>query len=158
MKIYFLRHGEAEEKRPGLEDRDRPLTSKGAAITSNTARKLKNDIGAVDIIFTSPLLRAVQTADIFANALASRDKIETTESLLVGTHPSELLKELKARKGVKSALLAGHQPHLGVCVSFLTGISEDKLMIKKGSCLLVESDDLEQGRGRLVWSRGPEDI
>ena len=58
MKIYFLRHGEAEEKRAGLEDNDRPLTSRGAAVISNVGRSLKRDGSKIDAIITSPMLKA----------------------------------------------------------------------------------------------------
>jgi phosphohistidine phosphatase len=158
VKIYFMRHGEAEDKVPGAEDTQRPLTSRGAAITSNTARSLKKEMAGVDIIFTSPMLRAAQTADIFANTLGCKGKTVSTEALLVGTHPDEIIKEIKRRKGLKNVLITGHQPHIGICVSFLTGVGEEKLMVKKGSCLLVETDDPGRGKGRLMWTRGPVDI
>ncbi len=155
MKIYFLRHGEAQDKKPGMEDKDRPLTSKGAAAASNTARSLRGEITPIDAILSSPLLRATQTAGIFANALGPEKGITVTESLLVGSDPAGLMSELRSLEGVDSVLIAGHQPHIGICVSYLTGMSEDELMVKKGSCLLVEADEPAKGRGRLVWTKDP---
>jgi phosphohistidine phosphatase len=151
MKIYFLRHGEAEEKKKGMEDKDRPLTSLGAATISNMARSLTKVIENLDLIFTSPYLRAAQTADIVGNIFGKKDNIVRSENLLVGTPSSELLNEIKRYKDTETILLIGHQPQLGICVSFLTGVSEDNITIKKGSCAFVNIGELKENAGELVW-------
>ena len=81
MKLYFLRHGEAKDKDIGMEDSDRPLTSFGAAMISNVGRSLKKELDTLDLILTSPLLRAVQTADIVGNIFGAKEKIKKTEGL-----------------------------------------------------------------------------
>jgi len=151
VNIYFLRHGEAEEKTGGMEDKDRPLTSKGAAAIADMGRFLKKKLKGFDLVLTSPLLRARQTADIASSILGCKDKIKESDSLLVGSAPQELLDELKNRKGIKDILVVGHQPHLGVCAAYLTGKEEQEINIKKGGCALVTIDSLKKGRGNLLW-------
>ncbi|MFH1753922.1 MAG: phosphohistidine phosphatase SixA [Candidatus Omnitrophota bacterium] len=158
MKIYFLRHGEAVDKTPGIEDKDRPLTSFGAATISNLARSLKGRASGFDMVFTSPLLRAAQTADIMANLLGCKDRIERSKSLLVGTPISTLIGELKRRRGLKKILIVGHQPQIGMVVSFLTGARESDMSISKGSCALVDTEDLKEASGKLVWIKGPDSL
>ena len=158
MKLYFLRHAEAVEKIPGIEDKDRPLTSFGAAMMSNLAKSLKKEMAALDTVLTSPLLRAVQTANIMANIFGCKESVSTSENLLVGTSPAELLGELKSYKSSKSMLLVGHQPHIGIVISFLTGVKESDMNICKGSCALVEIEDLKTGSGRLVWIKDAQNL
>ncbi|MEE8359821.1 MAG: phosphohistidine phosphatase SixA [Candidatus Omnitrophota bacterium] len=158
MKLYFLRHAEAIEKIPGMEDKDRPLTSFGAATMSNLAKFLKGDSSGLDTVLTSPLLRAIQTADIVANTFGCKDRVSASENLLVGTPPEVLLDELKSYKSSKSILLVGHQPHIGIVISFLTGVKESDMNISKGSCALVEIEDLKTGSGRLVWIKDAQDL
>jgi len=153
MKIYFFRHGEAQGV-PGIEDKDRPLTSFGAATVNDVARRLKDEIGSPDAILTSPMLRAKQTADIVGSLFKMKDMIVETENLMVGTAPSALINELK-KKSAASVVVVGHQPHLGECVSLLTGKTAEKIEIKKANCLLVESEGLKEGQGKLVWSKAP---
>ena len=158
MDIYFLRHGEAEEKSPGTEDKDIPLTSKGAAAISDMSRFLKKKLKAFDLVLTSPLLRARQTADIVSSILDCKGRIKESDNLLVGSTPLEFLDELKGYKGIKHLLVVGHQPHLGVCVAYLTETSEEETGIKKGGSALVSIDSLKKGKGRLVWLKAPTDF
>lgn len=153
MKVYFLRHGEAEDKKPGLEDKDRPLTSYGAAMVSNTGKGLRDEEDSFDLILTSPHLRARQSADIMGNIFNCQDRISQSESLLFGTPPSVLVDELKRLQGVERVLLVGHQPHLGECVSFLTG-QGGGVSIKKSGMVLLELDGTRE-RGKLIWTKEP---
>ena len=121
MDIYFLRHGEAEDKKEGARDEDRPLTSKGAAVIKDVCKKLKSRLKSLDLIMTSPMLRARQTADIAANIFKCGDKIRSTDNLLTDASPSVLLEELASCKKDGSLLLVGHQPQLGECIAHLTG-------------------------------------
>ena len=157
MKIYFLRHAEAEEKKEGMSDKDRPLTSKGVAAISNIAKDFKRSTGGFDLILTSPFLRARQTADIIGNILNNKGKISESQNLIVGAPPSALLDELKKHAPLKRLLLVGHQPHLGMCVSFLTGGGRD-IDIGKGDCALVETEDLKEGAAKIAWIKRPDDI
>ncbi len=155
MRIYFIRHGEAEDKQRGANDKDRALTSFGAATILNTSKDLKGQIGSIDLIISSPLLRAIQTADILGNLFNCRDKTVCSESLLIEAPPSVLLDEIKKHKDKKNIFLVGHQPNLGVFVSFLTGTKEEDMSIKKGSCGLVVLDKFKAGAGSLKWIKEP---
>lgn len=158
MEIYFLRHAEAQEKKEGMNDEERPLTSFGASTISNVAKSLTRNIDSFDLILTSPLLRARQTADIMGNIFHNKERIKESQNLLVGTEPSRLLDEIKKHKKLKRLLIVGHQPHLGICVSYLTGESEDRADIKKGGCALVKMEDFKRAKGKLIWIKTPSDF
>jgi phosphohistidine phosphatase SixA len=81
--------------------------------------------------------------------------LSTSENLLVGSAPSAIAGELKGAKGVGVVLVVGHQPHLGECVSFLTGKSPEEMSIKKGGYVLVETNDLKEGKGKLLGVTKP---
>ncbi len=158
MEICFLRHAEAQDSEGGVVMADSPLTSLGASTVSNVVRSLSKLVDDFDLILTSPLLRARQTADIAGNVFNAKDKITLSENLLNDASPLELINELKRYRDLKRFLLIGHQPHLGKCISFLTGESEDALSIKKGGCALVRADTLKKGACELVWIKEPADF
>ena len=158
MEIYFLRHGEAQERKEMMRDENRPLTSFGAVTISNVGRSLSETINGLDLILTSPLLRARQTADIIGNIFGRKERLFSSESLLVGAPPSLLLTEIKKYKALKRIIVIGHQPHLGMCVSFLTEKDEERASIKKGGCALVKIEKLKKGEGELIWIKEPSDF
>lgn len=158
MEIYFLRHGDAEDKKEEGKDEDRPLTSKGAAVIRDVCRKLKGRLKALDLIITSPMLRARQTADIAANVFKCGDKIKNTDNLLPAAPPSTLLEELASYKEAGSLLLVGHQPQLGECIAYLTGARPEETGLKKGGCALVSTDALKASGGRLIWLKSAAEI
>ena len=93
MEIYILRHGEAEERETGLADRDRKLTAKGKRdlkAVLKVARKLRL---RPDLILTSPLRRAQETAAIAAEVLGCKNVVET-RNLLPGASPEQVWKEI----------------------------------------------------------------
>jgi phosphohistidine phosphatase len=65
MKLYFVRHGLAGQSGDYLNDGERPLTEEGRAKTAKIAQRLGQLGVKFDLILTSPLVRAVQTAEIF---------------------------------------------------------------------------------------------
>lgn len=158
MELYFLRHAEAEAKTPGMEDTDRALTEEGRKVIGRVAEGLKRDGVRFDIIFTSPLLRARQTAGILADTSSTASGPVETDALLVGSPPGELVAELRGRKGLESILFVGHEPHLGGCISWFTGKSEEETRLKKGACAKVEVTSFEEGGGELRWIKKSEEL
>jgi phosphohistidine phosphatase len=157
MKIYFLRHGQAEEREPGRQDKDRPLTSYGASVILNMAYLLRKEVKTLDLILTSPMLRSVQSADIVGNLLECKGKIVQSDSLLIESAPQELLDEIKRHRQPKTVLVVGHEPHLGACVSFLSGKNGHEVRLEKGGLSLVEIHELKEGGGKLSSVREPID-
>ena len=150
MEIYVLRHGEAEERETGLADRDRKLTAKGKQALKTVLTVASGLEVAPDVILTSPLRRAQETAALAAQVLGCKRVIET-RSLLPGASPDVVWKEIGADHKVDKILLAGHQPHLGSLIALLL---EAPVMVdlKKGALVRIATrGKLGPPRGVLKW-------
>lgn len=150
MEIYVLRHGEAEERETGLADRDRKLTAKGKRDLKDVLKMARKAEVAPELILTSPLRRAQETAAIAAEILGCKDVVET-RNLLPGASPEQIWKEIGTDYKVEKILLAGHQPHLGSLIGLLL---EAAIMVdlKKGSLVRIETHgNLGPPRGVLKW-------
>jgi phosphohistidine phosphatase len=150
MEIYVLRHGEAEERETGLADRDRRLTAKGKLDLKSVLKVARKAEVAPELILTSPLRRAQETAAIAAEVLGCKRVVET-RSLLPGASPELVWKEIGSDHKVEKILLAGHQPHLGSLIGLLL---EAPVMVdlKKGALVrIVTPARLGPPRGVLKW-------
>lgn len=148
MKLYFLRHATASDI--AASDGARELTSEGRE-EARVAGKALVKLGAKPArIFSSPLLRARQTAEIVAKDLESQ--VETLDELTNDSPTSRLLKAVKTAGEEKEIVLVGHMPSLAGHVAHLIGAgSGEGLAFGKGSIALVESEELKAGCGELRW-------
>ena len=163
MNLYFLRHGLAVDRStPGFKkDADRPLTPKGKQRMWRVAEAMTALELEFDVIFSSPYLRAMQTAEIVAEASDLRRDLVFINALTPDGSPQALIeriKELKAKP--KNILLVGHEPYLGKLVSLLTaGSTNLALDLKKGGLCKVEIETLRLGRcGTLTWLLTPKQM
>src|SRR5690242_1065300 len=117
MKLYILRHGEAAEHGdPRFKENERPLTPKGIQRTKQLAHTLREMEISFDLILSSPLVRAKQTADIVARGLG--EKVDLTDTLSPSGNMGKLVELINAiRPPPKSVLLVGHEPYLSVLIS-----------------------------------------
>ena len=148
--IVFLPHGIAEEPAADKKDEDRSLTDEGHAKMKQIARGLVRALPKADAIYSSPLLRAVQTALWVSKACRSRANVNTVEALEPDATKKQflaLLKSIDARR----AILIGHEPTLTAHVSALTGVDVPEL--KKGGCYGVRL--LPDGKAELEWLLPP---
>lgn len=113
VNLYLIRHAEAEERVDGLLDHDRRLTTKGHAQARRLARALERLEVRFDALLSSPLVRAVETANALAGLADTR---EQTESLAREPEPA-LLELIRSRSG--SVGLVGHEPYMSQLVSLL---------------------------------------
>src|SRR2546430_11216340 len=138
MELLLIRHGIAEERDPSRwpDDRGRPLTEEGAA----RFRKETGVIGAlvptVDRLFTSDLVRAVQTADLLHEAIGWPAP-QTVGELEPGTPSDRLARILDDASGTEAVALVGHEPDLSELASYLLTGDPDALAIemKKGGVI-----------------------
>lgn len=159
MRLLVVRHGiamEREEWAPRGESDDlRPLTRDGARKMRAGARALLRLVPELELIATSPLVRARQTAEIVQRA---RDELplEETPSLRPEASPASFGRWLRAHREVETVAAVGHEPHLGLLVSwFLAGGDQSFIELKKGGACLIEFSALPgAGRGRLAWLAG----
>jgi phosphohistidine phosphatase len=149
MQLYFLRHGAADWPRWTKPDDERPLTGFGKKEVRQVAKLLERLKVRPDLIVTSPLPRAAQTAKIAAEYL--RAKLREDEALEPGFGMSKLRTVLK-RHRAKVLMLVGHEPDFSSVISELTGAA---LKLSKAGVALLEVDsELEQGK--LLWLFPPK--
>jgi len=157
MKIYILRHGDAVEygDKRFTEDK-RPLTPKGIQRTKQLAHVLKEMEVAFDVILTSPLVRAQETAAIVARGLKLEEKMKVTGELTPDGSMEKLVEQINVLRP-ESALLVGHQPYLGGFVSLLcVGGLGLPIEFKKGALCRLEVERLSCGQcATLEWLLPP---
>jgi len=145
MKLYFLRHAEAL---PGEDDAARPLSLTGKKEAQSLGRFLKNVGVAFDAAFTSPLVRARQTAEIVLKICGevSPAELDLTEALQNETSQKAFDRWLKELPEANKVLLVGHEPTLSERVRrLLTIASTERLRLPKGGLVCVESEDRRTG-------------
>jgi len=163
MQLLIIRHGIAEDKevwaRSSNNDDDRPLTDEGRQKMVLNAKGLRRALDAIDILVTSPLVRARQTAQIVADAF-SLGRIETAKSLLPIAPPVEFVEWLGRYRDKAVVAAVGHEPHLGLLATWLlTGVEESHVDLKKGAACLMELEGEPAPAGaRLCWSIAPSQL
>ncbi len=150
--IVLLRHGIAEEPSPDKKDEDRGLTSEGHARMKEIARGLESALPRVQAIYTSPLLRAVQTALWVSKGYKSRVNINTTDALAPGASTKQIIALVQSIEE-RRVIIVGHEPDLSRTVAALTGVSNAMLELKKGGCYGLRL--LPDGTAKLEWILAP---
>ncbi len=159
MRLYIVRHGIAIDREDPKcpPDPERYLTEEGVDKTKGVAKGLTALGETPDLFLTSPYVRAVQTAEIFAEALGyAKQKIRRSDSLLPGTEPSLLFRELAKEKQAASVFLFGHAPHLDDVIAAALGSKKQVTSLKKAGVALLELKRISPPSGLLVWLAIPK--
>jgi phosphohistidine phosphatase len=160
MKIYLVRHGIAAERLGGavLNDSQRPLTDEGKAETKLVAQGLKRLGVEPGLLIASPLVRARQTAEIFADVLSVKEEVKVTDALAPGGSSSNLYKFLRQLKAVEEIALFGHEPDIGrLTATLMWAGPELDLPFKKAGVARVDVQDLPPtSPGTLKWLITPK--
>ncbi|AKU89691.1 phosphohistidine phosphatase SixA [Vulgatibacter incomptus] len=153
MRVYLMRHGEAADVGGYDRDDDRPLTSDGRRRVRLGA-KLWAERGdpAPEAWLVSPLVRAVQTAEICASAFASESPIEVSRELLPDARVSVAAERIE-REAASAIALVGHQPLMGGLAAYLLGLRTVPSQVQPGAILAIDLQD--EGAGRLAWHLVP---
>lgn len=156
MELYILRHGLAGESGDPRypDDSQRPLTAEGKRKMLQAALGMKALGLKYDLAFTSPYIRARQTAEIVCQQLDLLEKLQITENLEPGRDPRKLIAEINEYDlKNKSVLITGHEPFLSGLVSYLiSGSHSPRIEYKKGALCKLEIEGLEYGRcAALNW-------
>lgn len=156
VRIYLVRHAIAAERgRDWPDDSKRPLIRKGVDRMREAVRGLAELDVRVDVVLTSPFVRAVQTAQIVADGLTPRPAIVETSSLTPDEAPTSILRALEPYRRTKAVALVGHEPGIGRLAGWLLSAAEP-IEFKKGGVCCIESASLPpDGRGRLIWHATP---
>ncbi|MFZ2493886.1 MAG: phosphoglycerate mutase family protein [Thermoanaerobaculia bacterium] len=150
--IVLLRHGIAEDRTAGKPDDDRSLTSEGHAKMKWIARGLERAFPKAQAIYTSPLLRAMQTALWVSKAYRSRVAVTTDDAVAPG-HGTDELRDLIARIRERRVIFVGHEPNLSENFAALVGLNGRRMELKKGGCYGIRVN--EDGSAELEWMLTP---
>lgn len=155
MKIIIVRHAVAEDKvlfaKKNVNDDLRPLTTRGKSEFIKNSKVIKKIYPSIDKILTSPLTRAMQTAEI----LEARYKMKSViiEELRPGKDFSRLLKKIAK---FDRPVLVGHEPFLGEFIGYMVGSSHAPVVMKKGGVCVLECEVLKAGGARIYSHLSPK--
>ena len=157
MILYILRHGIADPKSLGLPDAKRALTSEGRAKVRSVLKRARQAGVAPAVILTSPLVRAVQTAELTADELKGTNEIVQTKALSPRATPEHTWEEIRKYADQGEVMVTGHEPHLHRLVAYVLGTPTLKLDLKKGGLVRVRFDKVTAlPHGILEWILVPD--
>ncbi len=163
MELYVIRHAIAQPlgQQNDFTDEKRALTSEGRDRCREAAKGLRKLEVELDLMLTSPLVRAVETAEIVAAAfgLGKKEMVQTA-NLAPGASIDKLFAEIKKHTGAESVALIGHQPDLGELISTITSGNEAlAIQLKKGCvCSINVTETVPTIRGELMWLLTPRQL
>lgn len=147
--VYIVRHAIAEDLHPA-GDEARALTKEGRELFRRHAEKAARHLH-LDAIVTSPLVRAVQTAELLAQA-SEVDDIRVAAELAPGRDAARKIAQF-ARTVPRAAALVGHEPSLSHATALLLGLDALPFRLRKGSIIALERT--KNGPWTLVWRWKP---
>ncbi|MFC3608942.1 phosphohistidine phosphatase SixA [Stutzerimonas tarimensis] len=152
MKLWLLRHGEAEPR--ARSDAERALTERGRLETRASAAHLAD----VRSILASPLVRAQQTAALAGEILAFAGEIQTVPWATPDSDPLAAMRYLDRFEG-ESVLLVSHMPFIGELGGLLVhGHRRDPLSMRTGSLAELDGEAMAAGLMRLASLRHPRPV
>lgn len=154
MRLYFLRHGKAENRTDWSgADASRPLTTEGEEAMRREAKSLRAMDLALDVVVTSPFARARRTAEIVCDELGLSGRLVDDERLAGGFDVRRLEQVAAAHAGAEAIMVVGHEPDFSATVAELIGGGD--IVFKKGGLARVDVTAPVAGGGRLVWLLTP---
>lgn len=157
FELYLIRHALAEERGEAWpDDTKRPLSPDGMARLKKSGRGLAQLGISFDVIVTSTLVRARQTAEIIAAALDPQPHIVTSEALAPGASYAAVIADLEKQTRRTRIALVGHEPGMGELAARLVG-TRHPIEFKKGAVCRIDVDELPpRAPGDLRWFVTPK--
>jgi len=160
MDLYILRHGKAGQSSESSDDSKRALTSTGKKEIRDIARWMRKEKFTFDVIASSPLIRASETADIVARTLDQKDRIVIWDDLAPGGDLDSVCYNAAQSKSGATILIVGHEPALSSLIGKI--ISQDgtaSIILPKGGLAKIRNFSFEnQPSGDLQWLLIPKQI
>ncbi|MBI1258475.1 MAG: phosphohistidine phosphatase SixA [Chloroflexi bacterium] len=151
MRLYFMRHGLAEDLTDKITDAQRKLTDRGVTSTQQAARAIKALGIKPNRFYTSPLLRAQQTAEIVGKALGITPETRPELGPGFSIHTvAALTHDLKLNNEV---FFVGHEPDFSTTIASLSGA---RILMKRGGLARVDVISQQPMLGELVWLIAPK--
>jgi phosphohistidine phosphatase len=155
MRCYFLRHGLAVDREDWQDDdSQRPLTRDGVEKMKREAKTIGALELGLDVILTSPLVRAQQTAEIVAKELKMRDRLVEDAALGLDFDLKSLAKVLEGRAAANAIMFVGHDPSMSTTIGQLIGSASVEM--KKGSLACVDLLADTKPKGQLIFLLPPK--
>ncbi|MGH2462820.1 MAG: SixA phosphatase family protein [Candidatus Limnocylindria bacterium] len=156
MILYFLRHGKAGQYRADdPHDDDRSLTDAGAAELRAAAPLWRRLNLRPDLVLSSPLPRARQTADLFVEGVGLAREPVADDRLRPGAEWPDMARAMTIDRDARRVLFVGHEPDLSTAVQLLTEARAVRL--RSGGVACVEFPGIpEPGAGELAWLLDPD--
>ncbi|HZX94485.1 MAG TPA: phosphohistidine phosphatase SixA [Myxococcales bacterium] len=158
IRVYLVRHGIAAEPSAGTPDDSRPLTAMGRRRFRRASRAFARRNEPLTHLFTSPLVRAVQTAEILARSLR-RDEVGILEELRSGAPAEAVVSALSKRaKDGEAIALVGHDPQMTRLVALLAQLDAGdaaRVQFRKGAILRIDVDALPPKKSEPRWHQKP---
>ena len=154
MQVILVRHGTAEDFEIGSSrpDSDRQLTQEGHNQIKQVAEGLHRIIESVDVIASSPYIRAVQTAEILSEEFG-KEGPQAVDALKSGTSPEAMTEWLATQDPEAIVLLVGHEPDFSILLAYLTSndCGSYAKFSKAGVCLVDCPSTPTMSKGKLIW-------
>jgi phosphohistidine phosphatase len=157
--VYLIRHADALAlgERGITDDEERPLSEQGEEQARVVGKLFQRRGIVLDRLYTSPLLRARQTAEAMLKVWSRHDlELQTCPALAPGVRPRRLCRFLLKQGGEKVGLV-GHMPHLGFVTGWLIGDKKVQIDLAKAGVAYVSCGEAPgKGLGVLQWLVGPD--
>ena len=156
MRLLVIRHAHAAPQTAATPDAERPLTMEGEQRFRAAARGLAQRV-TPDVLLTSPLLRARQTAAIASAAWGGL--APTPDGALALGGVEGILATLENQPRDATVAIIGHEPTVSMLVAQLTGAaSSESFAFEPGAAALLELSSIARRSGRLLWVMTPPDV
>ena len=158
MDLYIVRHGIAIDREDPKcpPDPERYLTEEGVDKTRQVAKAIASLGVTPDLLISSPYVRAMQTAEIFATAFEyKKEKIRSSDLLLPGAESSALFRELAKDKHSASVFLFGHAPHLDELVAAAFAAKHPITSLKKAGVAALKLKRISPPSAEFLWLATP---
>lgn len=151
QNIFILRHGHAQEldEVQSKNDFDRSLTEEGLDKVSRIASFLNKMDENIELVLSSPFIRAKQTAEIVAKTLVPKPDLKIVDFLACGSSSREIAKGLLTYNALNNVLLVGHAPDLEAFLGNL--ITAERIKLKKSALAKVSLNNGVELAGELLW-------
>ena len=149
MNLFLLRHAEAIPE--AASDAERPLTERGTKQAKEVGRFCRDHEILPELVLSSPLVRALETARVVAGALDLVERLRTVDFLKPGMGVESVISSLEKYWDRASVMMVGHEPDLSELASVLLGSGRESLHIRKASLLRLSLPKLKPGTGTLEF-------
>jgi phosphohistidine phosphatase len=159
MDLLVIRHAIAADPGGYADDAARPLTPEGKKKMRQIVRGLRSSVSTIDVLATSPLTRAVETAEIVSTEYEGIAPV-VVPALAPGHPPAAVAQWLDSQRRHDVVAVVGHEPGLSCLVSWLLAGSERSFIeLKKGAiCRLAFPGAVAAGSATLIWALAPSQL